>query len=459
MYSDIVVIGGGASGLMAAYSAAKYLEENALNAQVTLLEKMPRPARKIIISGKGRCNITNLKDWNDFSLRIRANSALLRPAFYNLTPSALLEFFQKYGLDTVKERGDRIFPASQKASDVVDALVRACNSKSVRIICNAEVRYIKCLEDKFFIEYTRKSRYIEPKEGQEDGEFTCSKLIIASGALSYPTTGSTGDGYRWAKEMGLRVTNTFPSLTAIVPKGYKNLKLNKAEFTRHIARPTPLDRLGAKLCGVHLKNIAAILMIEGREVDEEFGEVEFTDAGLEGPIGFRFSRKAVEALQKGLKVELVLDLKPALEHKVLEDKITRFYAEIRHDPRSSKLKDKELCRVLLGKLMPRELIPAFMDMNPGLKENSVKAIATALKSWNLPIEGYVGYERAVVTAGGVAAEDLVAKSLESKKVPGLYFCGEILDIDADTGGYNLHSAFATGYFTGWNAAKSLKIIV
>ena len=296
-------------------------------------------------------------------------------------------------------------------------------------------------------------------------EWKCRRVIVATGGLSYPTTGSTGDGLRWAQELGHRIVPTFPSLTALVPRGYK-LQEDK---DLHIDRSTPLSELGQALCGVQLKNIQLSLLIEGTEVDSEFGDVDFTDGGIEGPVGFQLSRKAVKALVNGSRVSLVLDLKPGVDLTELTVRIKALWEEIGRDPRSWGVREKERCRILLGKLLPRELIPGFMQMHPeiltlerrGRADTKVwvnlVSIAKALKAWQFDIAGYVGYERAVVTAGGVSTDDFVAKTMESRIVPGLYLCGEVLDIDADTGGYNLQLAFATGALAGRSAAKSLSI--
>lgn len=455
MKSDIVVVGGGASGLMAAYAAADCLVGAGSGAQVLLLEKMPRPARKIMITGKGRCNFTNVKDWTDFSSHLRANAAAVKPAFYNLTPEALMRFFDEFGMKSVVERGDRAFPESHLASDVVDTLVLACNSKGVKIMCGAEVSSAGRRGEKFRLE-------LASGESCE-----CAKLVLATGGLSYPATGSTGDGYAWAEAFGHGVVRTFPSLTALVPAGYKQPAGPDPALPRHVDRAVPLAELGEKLCGVHLKNVGMSLEVDGNTVDSEFGDVDFTDGGIEGPLGFRFSRRAVKALLNGGRAALVLDLKSAVGADELSERVRQLYSEIESDPRSQRIREKERCRILLGKLMPWDLIPGFTAMHPRifsvsrlrsgrqLVKVNLDIIARALKNWRFPLEGYVGYERAVVTAGGVSIDGIVPKSMESRLVPGLYFCGELLDIDADTGGYNLHSAFATGALAGLNAAKAL----
>ncbi len=445
------MIGAGASGLMAAYHAARALVDAGSAAQVTVLEKMPRPARKVMITGKGRCNFTNVKDWNAFSGHIRSKANFVKSAFYNLSSQAVVDWFEGFGMPTVVERGDRAFPASHHASDVVDTLVNACLSLGVKIETEAEVASVERQPQGFDVKLV-------------DGrEWKCARLIVATGGLSYPTTGSTGDGLRWAVELGHKLVPTFPSLTALVPKGYKQTE----DKDLHIDRSTPLAELGQQLCGIQLKNIQLSLLIEGTEADSEFGDIDFTDGGLEGPVGFQLSRKAVKALVNGSRVSLDLDLKPGVDLTELTVRVKQLWAEIEKDPRSRGVREKERCRILLGKLMPRELIPGFIAMHPeiitlerrGRADTKVwvnlVSIAKALKSWQFDIAGYVGYERAVVTAGGVSTDDFVAKTMESRVVPGLYLCGEVLDIDADTGGYNLQLAFSTGALAGLNAAKSL----
>ena len=491
MRSEIVVIGGGASGLMAAYHAARTLVDTGAAAQVTVLEKMPRPARKIMITGKGRCNFTNLKDWNAFSGHIRSKPNFVKSAFYNLPSQAVFDWFEGFGMPAVVERGDRAFPASYHASDVVDTLVNACLSLGVKIETEAEVASIVAGEAREAVapENTATLGTLRGGTASEaqrwgpteedvfrgelppgfvvtltDGrEWKCARLIVATGGLCYPSTGSSGDGLRWAAELGHRIVPTFPSLTALVPKGYKLLEAKDL----HIDRSTPLTEFGQSLCGVQLKNIQLTLLIEGTEAGSEFGDVDFTDGGLEGPVGYQLSRKAVKAMVNGSRVSEVLDLKPGVSLTDLTVRVKELWAEIEKDPRSRGVREKERCRILLGKLMPRELIPAFTAAHPeiitlerrGRADTKVwvnlVSIAKALKAWQFDIAGYVGYERAVVTAGGVSTDDFIAKTMESRVVPGLYLCGEVLDIDADTGGYNLQLAFSTGALAGLNAAKSL----
>ena len=464
MKSEIMIIGGGASGLMAAYGAAEWLVDKGSDAQVIVLEKMPRPGRKIMITGKGRCNFTNVKDWNSFSQHIRSKSSFVKPSFYNLGSEAVVDFFESNGMKTVVERGDRAFPASYHASDVVDTLLRACAGYGVKVVTDCPVTGIVRMSDGF-------------KVNTADGlEHRCRKLIVATGGLSYPGTGSTGDALAWAEGLGHAVRPCFPSLTALVPKGYKTGEVI-SRGKGHIDRSTPLSDFGKSLAGIQLKNISLSAVIDGQTVESGFGDIDFTDGGIEGPVGFQLSRRCVKAMINGSKVMLRLDLKPGVEPVELAARVKSLWDEVARDPRSRGKGDRERCRILLGKLMPWDLIPAFLASHPDIVTVKRKAgtkdgngrysvgaqqafvnlsyIAKYLQQWDFPIDGFVGFERCVVTAGGVDTDELLPKTMESRLVPGLYFCGEVMDMDCDTGGYNLQAAFCTGFLAGQSAAKSL----
>ena len=428
--ADIIIIGAGAAGLMAAAGAAAALGEAG---RVIVLEKMPRPGRKVMITGKGRCNFTNLKDWNEFSAHIHPKPNFMKPSFYNLTSGKMIGFLAEHGMESVVERGDRAFPASHLASDVVDALVRAAEKAGAEILCGKEVREVN---ESFMLECTDGTSY------------TCSRLIICTGGLSYPKTGSSGDGYEWAKTFGHSIKTLFPSLTAIVPKGYKDSEMARG----HIHRNEPLSETGRMLCGNQLKNVCLTVLIDGNEAQSEFGDLDFTDGGIEGPIGFKVSRKCVNAVINGSRVTVVMDLKPAVKYEDLYTRISSLWNEISKDRRNAQKLYKDRFRILLTKVLPQSLIPAFVKYHPN---SDHKTLAKALKNWKFDIEGYVGYERCVITAGGVSLEEVTPKTLESKLVPGLYFAGEVLDLDADTGGYNLQTAFSTGYLAGNSAGKQI----
>ena len=437
--ADIIIIGGGAAGLMAAAGAAQTYTSRGISGRVLILEKMPRPGRKIMITGKGRCNFTNLKQWNEFSGHIHPKPNFLKPSFYNLTSEKMIDFLESHGMETVVERGDRAFPASHLSSEVVDTLVKAAQEAGAELICNKEVsEIVRNAEDTGF-----KIRCVD------GAAYTCVKVIICTGGLSYPKTGSTGDGYRWAENMGHSIRPLFPSLTAMVPEGYKTSESGK-ETKGHIDRSTPVSEIGRSLCGNQLKNVGLSLIIDGNEVQNEFGDLDFTDGGIEGPIGFKVSRRCVNAIINGSKVTAVIDLKPAVEYEDLYVRIGTLWNEVSKDKRNSNKLYKDRFKLLLPKVLPMSLIPAFTRLNPNIDH---KTLAKALKNWKMDIVGYVGYERCVITAGGVNLDEVTAKTLESKLIPGLYFAGEVLDLDADTGGYNLQTAFSTGYLAGISAAR------
>lgn len=435
--ADIIIIGGGAAGLMAAAGAAGKFSADGREGKVIVLEKMARPGRKIMITGKGRCNFTNVKPWNEFSGHIHPKPNFLKHSFYNLTSEGMIDFLERNGAETIVERGDRAFPASHLASDIVDALVRAAENAEAEIQCGKEVSQITLSEGEFTIECSDGALY------------TCHKLIICTGGLSYPKTGSTGDGYNWARGFGHTIKPLFPSLTAIVPRGYKE-DAPAGELKGHINRNTILTETGESLCGNQLKNVNLSLYIDGNLAQEEFGDMDFTDGGIEGPIGFKVSRRCVNAIINGSKAYVMIDLKPAVEIEDLTVRVGCLWNEIAKDKRNANKPYKDRFRLLLTKVLPMSLIPAFTKLNPGVDH---KSLAKTLKNWKFDIVGFVGYERCVITAGGVSLDEITAKTLESKLIPGLYFAGEVLDLDADTGGYNLQTAFSTGYMAGIAAAK------
>ncbi len=417
---DIAIIGGGAAGLFAAAYAAEAFKaepDSLRERQIVVLEKMPRPGRKINITGKGRGNITNTKMWDEFSLHVHPNPNFLKSAFYGMNTSETMSFFGRIGLPLSVERGNRVFPKSMRAMDVTDALVRTAKSSSqVDIVCGCQVETIEKLKEqsdnaacKFLIKTDR-------------GDFEAEKVLIATGGLSYPSTGSTGDGYRFAESLGHTVTNLLPSLTALTPVGYKEGGM--------------LSKFGKSLEGLQLKNVSASLVVNGAAVREEFGDLDFTDGGIEGALGFRLSRSGVMALSNGQKVSVSVDLKPSLSVEKIADRIKRESSG-----------GNNTIRFLLNRLLPKQLIAPFLTLNRDLLNidngKAARALPERLKSLNFDIEGYVGYERCVVTNGGVSLKEVSQKTMESKLVSGLFFAGEVLDLDCDTGGYNLQTAFST----------------
>ncbi len=443
-FYELIVIGGGAAGLMAAYASAKTAGQTESNTarkiRVAILEKMPRPGRKLMLTGKGRCNLTNLKNWEDFQAHVHPNPRPLRPAFYELSPEKLLQLMTEEGLETVVERGDRAFPASHRAVDVVDTLQKMVRNQGAQFFCGKEVTGIQRLPAD---ENLSPDKVAAPRFEiccSDGSRWQCSSLIIATGGLAYPMTGSSGDGLRWARELGLAVKPTFPSLTALVPNGYKSVPDN-SKTGCIIERDTPLSELGQLFRGLSLKNVGLTLYIDNTHVREETGDLDFTDGGLEGPLGFRFSRQCVHAMRNGAHIRVEIDLKPG----VSEEKLAR------------EQKD-------LAELLPGDIVRAFRTT--ALNRNNASAapkgltekerLAFLLKHWSFPIAGYVGYERSVVTAGGVSTDEISPKSMGVKSIPGLYLAGEMLDLDADTGGYNLQIAFCTGYLAGQSAVKEMK---
>lgn len=399
---------------MAAYAAA------GTGLSVTVLEKMPRPGRKIMITGKGRCNFTNAKAWESFQEHVHPNARFLRPAFFNLPPEKLIALFESRGLATVVERGERAFPADHQAVSVVDCLCGMATEAGAEIVCNCSVTAVL---------RSNRPGFRFQVNCSDGSSWACKRMIITTGGKSYPRTGSSGDGYAWAEQFGHSITPLFPSLCALVPKNYEY----PGEW-------------------VSLKNVSLSSIIDGNEAQSSFGDLDFTDGGLEGPLGFRLSRKCVKALHNGSKVSLLLDLKPAVGEAELSRRIQGLWKEIQADPRSRDKSQAFRMKILLGKLMPREAVALFLKYCPVTASGEV---AHALKNWKMDLVSHVGFERCVVTAGGVELSEVKPKTLESKLEKGLHLAGEVLDLDADTGGYNLHIAFCSGYLAGASAAAAL----
>lgn len=395
MEYDVVIIGGGAAGMTAAVLTA------GSSLKVALIEKNSQCGRKILLTGKGRCNITNARPWEELKEHIHPDSGFFRPSFMAFSNTDVVAMFSSLGLPTVVERGQRVFPVSGRSSDVRDALLSGIKRASnVDVLYDsAAVSVLRSAAGHFVVEVLRSGSRMEIVE------VTASSVIVATGGLSYPSTGSTGDGYKFARSFGHTVTPTAPSLTALVPVGYSLL-----------------------LAGLTLRNVALSLLVDGGVVQREFGELTFTNDGLEGALGFRVSRRAVKALDLGKKVEAVIDLKPAVTQEELKARVEREY---RHGI--------ELAR-FLERFLPLQAVRPFLESDPSL---TVQNLPVRLKSWRMAIKDHVDYRRAVVTAGGISLKEVSRKTMESKLVPGLYFAGEVLDLDADTGGYNLQIAFST----------------
>ncbi len=411
---DIAVIGGGAAGLMAAIQAA----ERGCN--VVLLEKNSFCGKKINITGKGRCNITNTRPWDEFAPHVHPVAAFLRNAFYHFSNESIIALLNRIGLETVVERGERVYPKSMRARDVSQALTGYAEQVGVHIEYNCDVLHVRPQENGL------RCTCAFPDSNLRTELLDARAVIVATGGLSYPSTGSTGRGYEIARDFGHSLVDTFPSLTALMP-----------------------ERFDPDLIGIELKNVALQLYVDRDSVQYEEGELAFTEGGIEGALGFRVSRKAVAALRKKQRVELALDLKPGLSREQLENRITR-ELEALHCTRASlgPLKMKALLRTL----MPERLITPFLAAHPNLNGQN---LPDALKAWRWRIINHTGYERAVVTAGGVPQSELLAKTMRSRQNDRLYFAGEVIDLDGDTGGYNLQIAFSTGALAGASAAAQV----
>ena len=418
MMSDIIVIGGGAAGMMAAIKAAER------GCKVTLLEKNEICGKKILITGKGRCNLTNTKSWSEFSTHIHPSANFLKPAFFNFSNTATTEFFNSIGLPTSVEQGDRVFPLSMRASDVPKVLVALMQELGVDIRYSSQVLNVSHSHALFHC-VCGKSDSLRGKR-IEVVRYSAPVLIIATGGLSYPGTGSTGDGYDFARSLEHSVTETFPSLTALMPRAYD-----------------------ADLVGIELRNVGLSLFIDMDLIKMEDGELTFTSNGIEGALGFRLSRRAVQALIKGQRVELVLDLKPALSLEKLRARISR---DLKQMGATADNVGRNRFRALLRGLIPAALVSPFQHYH---KDLNVSNLPDKLKEWRFEIKSYTGYERAVVTAGGIPQKEIIAKTMASRKQSNLYFAGEIIDIDGDTGGYNLQVAFSTGALAGESAAQQI----
>lgn len=400
--------------MMAAIKAAES------GAEVLLLEKNHLCGRKLAITGKGRCNITNTKPWGEFATHVHPKSNFVRSAFFSFSNAATIEYFSSIGLETVVTQGDRVFPKSMNAFDVVDALVDRMKQVGVKLVTDADVLAVCTDGNKFKCTFNDLS---SPRVIRT--EVILSKaLVLATGGLSYPATGSNGKGYALAESLGHSVTRCLPSLAALMPRAYES-----------------------GLYDIELKNVGLNLFVDKDLIQSEMGDLTFTEDGIEGSLGFRVSRKAVNALENGSSVELVIDLKPAVPLDELKERVKREVASFKWDvPVINEARMKKVLR----RFMPSELIDPFYNMSKNL---TVNTLADRLKDWRFPIARHAGFRRAVVTAGGVSLGEVVSKTMQSRIEKGLFFAGEVLDLDGDTGGYNLQMAFSTGSLAGQNAAK------
>jgi predicted Rossmann fold flavoprotein len=414
---DIVVIGAGAAGLLAAGRAGES------GARVLVLERNERPGRKLLITGKGHCNITNEAPKSEFQKKIFPNPRFLRHAFATFFADDMVALLNREGLETFVDRGDRIFPVSRLAADVVNTLVRWVQKQKV------EFRYGQRVEHLIIRDGAVCG--VSLHQGSKLVEIASGKVIVATGGKSYPTTGSTGDGYKLAETAGHSIV---PLHQALVP-------LETAGDTAQ------------KMQGLSLKNVKASVWIDGKKVTDEFGEMLFTHFGLSGPIILSLSRGVVAAINARRHIEISVDLKPALDEATLDKRLLRDL-----DSQGRK-KIGNLLRLWLPALM----VPVFMELlelDPEMEGHQLpaktrKKILLLLKDLRFKITGCRSFKEAIITAGGVNTAEVDPTTMESKLTKNLYFAGEVLDLDADTGGYNLQIAWSTGWLAGESAAASV----
>lgn len=415
---DVIIVGAGASGLVASSRAGE------LGLNVLVLEKMERPGRKILITGKGRCNITNDAGMAEFITHIHPNGKFLRHTFSLFFSTHIINKFHELGLNTVTERGGRIFPESNKASDVLNALLKWCSRKNVEIKNHTKVNEILISEGKAI--------GVQANINGEETIIYSKKVIICTGGNSYPATGSSGDGYRIAAKLGHTIEHVRPSLVPLETEG----------------------NVAQNLQGLSLKNVKATVWVNNRKHVEDFGEMLFTHFGLSGPIILTISRYVVDELYNKNKVEISIDLKPALDEQKLDNRLIRDINE----------HGKMQIGNIFKEWLPSKMIPVFLGILQIVPEREChqitskerKRILHLLKDFRFTVKGHRSFKESIITAGGICLEEIDPKTLESRLIPNLYFAGEVLDCDADTGGYNLQIAYSTGWMAAQSCFDSLK---
>ncbi|MFA5729301.1 MAG: NAD(P)/FAD-dependent oxidoreductase [Candidatus Neomarinimicrobiota bacterium] len=408
----VIVIGGGPAGLMAAGQASL------CGARVTLLEKMDRPGRKLAITGKGRCNLTNATELSDFLTHFGKNGRFLRGAFHRFFVNELLGFFNQLGIKTITERGGRVFPVSNDAGEIVKALVNWAKTSGVEI--RSQIRAEKLVVSQNQI----KGVTVKSQSHPTPEMLPVDAVIIATGGASYPGTGSTGDGYRLAKAVGHTIVPIRPALVPL----------------------TTFGNVAARLQGLSLKNAGVKVFANNKKIAAEFGEMLFTHFGLSGPVILTISKLVVDALSIKQKVRIGIDLKPALDEPKLDLRLQRDFD----------LHGKMQFKKILKELLPQKLIPVCIDLVkiPAEKSGSQitgeerRRLLRWLKDFSFEVSGHRNFSEAIITGGGVALNEVDSQTMQSKIIKGLFFAGELLDIDADTGGYNLQAAFSTGWLAG-----------
>lgn len=409
---DVIVIGAGPAGLLAAGRAAE------LGGKVLVLEKMKHEGRKLLITGKGRCNITNDAPISEFIKHVYPNGRFLRNAFSSFFSKDIIKLLEEHGVESTLERGGRYFPASNRSRDVLNALLQWVKNHKVEIRCGYRVEEL-LVEDNTVIGVKANGK-----------KFLCNHVIMATGGKSYPATGSNGEGYELARRVGHSVVKARPALVSLETKG----------------------DLAQKLQGLNLKNVKATVWVNGKKRADDFGEMIFTHFGLSGPIILTLSREVVRELQDKNRVEVSIDLKPALDEQKLDTRLIRDLNE--HG-------NKKLLNIF--KLwLPSSMIPVFVELlniDTEKECNQVsskerKQILYLMKNLVFKISNYRSFKEAIITSGGINTKEISQKTMESKIVKSLYFAGEMIDLDAETGGYNLQIAYSTGWLAGNSCMKN-----
>ena len=405
----VVIIGAGASGML----AAKVASDRGF--KVTVIEKQKRCGRKLAITGKGRCNITNDCDIEELIENVPTNGKFLYSAFYTFTNDQVVDMFNNLGVETKTERGKRVFPVSDKASDVVRALegqMRSC--KNVEVLLNSKV-------EKIIAENKKVTKVVL----SDKKEIECDSIIVATGGVSYPRTGSTGDGYRFARSLGHTIIDPKPSLIGL-------------EVVESYAKD--LEKLSLRNVKIDVYNS------KNKKVYEDFGEMEFTKYGIDGPIIKSASCRMGDMSKDNYRI--VLDLKPVLDEEKLDKRIQRDFQKYSNKNFENSLND----------LLPKKLIPVIVELSgidPYMKVNQIskenrKNLVNLIKNMTFTVKNYRPIEEAIITSGGVKTSEITSSTMESKLVSGLFFAGEVIDVDAYTGGFNLQIAFSTAYLAAMN---------
>ncbi len=431
----VVVIGGGPAGILSAISARQSGDD------VILLEKNETLGKKLLITGKGRCNITSGIEISKFINNIPGNGKFLFSAFQNYTNDDIIKLLNKHGVKVKEERGNRIFPVSDKSKDVLDALYKELRALNVKVYTKTKVEKI----------YTEQSSVKKVEYSYLGNKYIldCDKVILATGGKSYPTTGSTGDGYEIAKNLGHTITDIRPSLIPIVANDNINVEsVNLREFL------TSKD-LCKSLQGLSLRNvkISIVDLEKNKVIYDDFGELLFTHFGVSGPTILSATAhiiryKNISDLLKNGKIVLKIDLKPALDNEKIDTRILRDFENAKN----------KLYKNSLDELLPQKLISPIISLS-GINQNKMvneiskkerAVLVNLLKNFTITISGFRPVEEAIITAGGVNIKEINPKTMESKIIKGLFFAGEIIDVDAYTGGFNLQIAYSTGYTAGLN---------